>query len=118
MRGDRGRADVHGHTEGAVVEARPDADDLRLAMAGDGYLPAALAQRLLEFAQYREVAVDADELPFGGQRILQPPQVARRILHVRLLYLDKVQAHDRIQLNLACIGVLAHDLAVHLAARR
>ena len=77
-----------------------------------------LRSACLQFAEHREVAVEAGELPFGVERVLQPPQVARRILHVRFLHLDEVQAHDRVQLDFARIGVLAHDLAVHLAARR
>ena len=58
------------------------------------------------------------ELPFLLERVHQAPQVAGWILHVRLLHFDVVQADDRVQLDLARIGILAHDLAMDLAAGR
>ena len=39
-------------------------------------------------------------------------------MHVRLLHLHVVQAHDGIQLDVVLIGILAHDLAMHLAVGR
>ena len=118
MRGDRRRADIDGHAECPVVEARPHGDDLGLAVHRHGHFPLALAQYGLQFAQHRKIAGEPAELPFLLERVHQAPQVAGWILHVRLLHLDVVQADDRVQLDLARIGILAHDLAMDLAAGR
>ena len=118
MRGDRRRADIDGHAECLVVEARPHGDDLGLAVHRHGHFPLALAQHGLQFAQHRKIAGEPGELPFLLERVHQAPQVAGWILHVRLLHFDVVQADDRIQLDLARIGILAHDLAMDLAAGR
>ena len=93
-------------------------DDLRGVVHGDRDFPLALAQRGLQLAEDREVAVEPGELPLALERILQAAQVAGRVVHVGLAHLDVVQAHDRVQLDLARVGVLAHDLAVDLAAGR
>ena len=118
MRGDRRRADVDGHAECLVVKARPHGDDLGLAVHRRGHFPLALAQHGLQCAQYRKIAGEPGEPPFLLERVHQAPQVAGRILHVRLLHFDVVQADDWIQLDLARIGILAHDLAMDLAAGR
>jgi hypothetical protein len=57
------------------------------------------------------------EAPFRGQRVEQPAQIARWVVHVRLLDLHVVQAHDGVQLDGPRIGLFAHDLPMHLAAR-
>ena len=80
--------------------------------------PVALAQRLLQALQAAQVAGQLAELPLLGQRILQPLQVAARALHVGLRDLDVVQAHDRVELDLADLGALPDDLLVDLAVGR
>ncbi len=39
-------------------------------------------------------------------------------MHVRLLHLDVVDAHHRVELDLVHLGALAHHLLVHLAVGR
>jgi hypothetical protein len=118
VRGDRRRADVHGHPEGLVMEAGPERDDLGSVVHRGGHLPLALAQQRLQRAEHVEVAGKILEVPFARERLEQAAEVAGRVVHVRLCDLDVVQAHDGVQLDLARIGILAHDLAVDLAARR
>ena len=115
MRRDRRGTDVDRHAEGLVTESRPHGDDLLAVVHRDGRLPLALAERRLQVAEHREVAGEARELPFTLERLHQPAQVAGRILHVGLAHFDVVQADDRVELDLARIGILAHDLAMHLA---
>ena len=118
MRSDRGGSDVHRHAESLVVKPGPQRDDLRLAVHGDRDFPFALAQECLQPAEEGRIAGKVHESPFALERLVQAPQVAGGILHVRFFHLDVVQANDRVQLDLARIRVLAHDLAVNLAAGR
>jgi hypothetical protein len=48
MRRDRGRADVHGQAEDPVMQAGPDADNLRVPVHGDSDFPLSLAQYRLQ----------------------------------------------------------------------
>ena len=117
VRGDRGGTDVHRHAESLVVKAGPQRDDLRLAVHGGRDFPRALAQERLQPAEEGRIAGKVLESPLALERLEQAPQVAGGILHVRFFHLDVMQANDRVQLDLARIRVLAHDLAVNLAAR-
>ena len=117
VRRDRGRADVDREAEGPLVQSRPDADDLLLGVHRHGDLPGSGAQRRLQHLQHGQIAGEILEAPLGFERLEQPAQIARRIVHVRLLHLHVVQAHHRIQLDRARVGLLAHHLAMHLAAR-
>ena len=62
--------------------------------------------------------VSSPEPHCAAQRLLQPLEVAALAVHVGLLDLDIVQADDRIELDRAHLGALAHDLLVHLAVGR
>ena len=116
MRGDRGRAHIHRKSVDPVVESRPDPDEPRTRMHGDGDFPLPLAQRRLQALQHRQVAAQRAELPLPVQRLKQPLQIPGRVVHVRLAHLDVVQVHDRIKRDRALVGGLAHHLAMHLAA--
>ena len=118
MRGDRRRAHVDRDAVDPLAKARPHGDDLAAAVHGDRHLPAALAQRGLQLLQHADVAGEAGQPPLEVERILQPAQVAGRIVHVGLLHLDVVQAHDRIELDVVRFGGFAHHLPVHLAVGR
>ena len=58
------------------------------------------------------------EPPFALERLAQTGEIARRHAELRLGHLDEVQPHDGIDLDRMRIGLLAHDLAVHLALGR
>ena len=118
VRGDGRRADIHRHAERALVEARPQADDLLATVHRRSDLPGAGAQRALQRAQHVEFDAEPGELPLALQRLEQATQVARRVVHVRLADLHIVQAHQRIEVDLAHLGSLAHHLTMHLARRR
>ena len=61
---------------------------------------------------------EVGEAPLLLQRLLQALQVAGRVVHVGLGDLDVVQLHDRIDLDRAHLGALAHHLLVDLAVLR
>ena len=64
------------------------------------------------------VAGERRQAPLALERLAQPRQVARRRGEVRLLDLDEIEAHDRVDLDRVRVGLLAHDLAVDLALGR
>ena len=81
-------------------------------MDGDGDLPLALAQRLLQALDDPQVAYRGPVRPHcSRERLLQPLEVAGRIVHVGLGHLDIVEPDHRIELDVAHLGALAHDLA-------
>ena len=118
MCGNSRGSDVDGHAECLLVKSGPQGDDLRASVHGHGDLPLLFPQHFLQQRQQRQIATEPGEAPFELERVEQPPQVAGRILHVRLLHLHVVQAYHRIQLDVAVVGFLAHHLPVHLAVRR
>ena len=115
--GDSRRADVDGESIDVLVQSRPDTDDLRVAVHGDGYFPVALAQRGLQALQYRQIAAQARQLPLTFQRLGEPLQIPGRIVHVRLAHFHVIKTRHRVEGDRPCLGGLAHHLAVHLAAR-
>ena len=117
MGGDGGGTDVDGKAVDALMQSRPDADDLFGAVHGHRDLPVFAAQDRLQHLQDRQITGEILEIPFSLQRVVQPAQVAGRVMHVRLLHLYIMQTHDRIQFDCMFIGFLAHHLAMHLAAR-
>src|SRR5579872_6896680 len=118
MGGDGGRADVERDAERAVAEAGIDGDDVAAVAQGDGRLPLAGAQSLLQAAQDGKIGDRLAKRPLALQSRLQPAQIARRIMHIGLAHLDIVEAHDRIDLDRLRFGALAHDLALNLRIRR
>ena len=78
-------------------------------------LPLALAQRLLQARE--DVIVDREpgQLPFALECLAQSAEVARRRGEVGLLDLDVVEPDDGVDLDRVRVGLLAHDLPVHLA---
>ncbi len=58
------------------------------------------------------------QLPLTLERLAQAPEVARGRGEVGLLDLDVVKADDGIDLDRMRVGLLAHDLPVHLALGR
>ena len=62
--------------------------------------------------------VEAGQLPLALERLAQAAEVARRRREVGLLDLDVVEADDRVDLDRMRVGLLAHDLPVHLALGR
>ena len=100
------------------MKARPHDDDLLATVHRDGDFPPALAQRLLQLLHSAHVACEPCQMPFQFERIAQPPQVPRRVVHVGRLHLDIVQTHDRVDRDIARFGRLAHHLVMHLTFRR
>jgi len=82
------------------------------------HLPSALAQRRLERLDDGEVAAEPGQAPFALQRLHEPAEIARRLVHVGLGDLDVMQAHGGIELDCDRLDRLAHDLAMDLALRR
>ena len=74
-------------------------------------------KRGLQHLQHGQIAGEVLEAPFLFQGIEQPAQIPGRVVHVRLLDLHVMQPHDRIELDRARVGFLAHDLPMDLAAR-
>ena len=83
MPGDRRRADVERDPEGAVVQPRPDRGDRAPVVDGDGHRAVSFAQRRLQLGEHLSVGVERVEIPLGGERGLQPPEVARRLAELR-----------------------------------
>jgi hypothetical protein len=77
-----------------------------------------LAQCGLQLLQHAHIARQIGQAPLELERILEPAQIARRVVHVGRLDLDVMQADHRVDLDVVRLGRLAHDLAVHLAVRR
>ena len=118
VRGDRRRTDVDGEAIRFFMESGPDRNDARRVVHGDRDLPLSGAQGRLQLLQDRQIAFEILELPLARERQLESLQVTRGIVHVGLGHLDVVQLHQRVQLDVAGLGFLAHDLAMHLAAFR
>jgi hypothetical protein len=76
------------------------------------------AQSLLQRLQHPEVALEFRQLPLLPERLVEPLQVARGVVHVGLFDLDVVQSDRRVELDVADLGALAHHLLVHLAVGR
>ncbi len=72
----------------------------------------------LEVRKHVWVARKALKLPVALERLEQSLQVAGGGRQVGLAHLDVVQANDGVDLDRVRVGLLAHDLAVHLALRR
>ncbi len=68
--------------------------------------------------EHVRVGVEPGELPVALERLVQALQIAAGVGEVGLADLDVVQPHDRIDLDRVRVGLLAHDLAVHLALGR
>ena len=100
------------------LEAGPDGGDHRLVVYSHGNVPRALAQRGLQTRQDDGVTDQVSQVPLPGQRVAEPLQVAARLEHVGRLHFDVVEPRSRIELDVAVLGILAHDLSVHLALRR
>ena len=118
MGGDGGRADINRNAEGALGKARHDGHDVAAFAQSDGDLPLPRAQSLLQTGERREIGGRFSKSPLLAQSLLQAPQIARRLVHVRLGDLDIVEADDRIDLDRMGLGALAHDLPVNLTFGR
>ena len=118
MRRDRRRADVDRDAVGAVVEAGPGRRDGVPVVDRHRDLPVALAQRASDRADDLQVGIEVVEVPLAGERVLEPPEIARRRRQGRRLDLDVVEPDDRVELERALRRILAHDLAVDLALGR
>ena len=118
MAGDRGRADIDRHAERPVVEARPDAGQPAAVVDRHGDLVVARLERGLERPDDVEVGLEPGQAPLGLERIVQPGEVARRRGELGRGHLDVVEPDDRVDLEVADVDALAHDLAMDLALRR
>ena len=118
MGGDGGGADINRKAVDDILEARPDMDQLTLVADSDSHFPVSRTENLLQAVQGRAVDPQFTDFPLLGQGQIQPLQIAGRVMHVRLAYLDIMQAHDRVYFNGPCLDALAHHLAVHLAGFR
>ena len=116
--GDGGRADIDRDAEGALGEARHDGHNVAAFAHSDGDLPLPRAQRLLKASERRKIGGRLRESPLLAQSLLQTPEIARRLVHVRLGDLDVIEADDRIDLDRMRLGALAHDLPVNLTFGR
>ena len=117
MTGDRRRPDVEGDPVGSVVIPRPHCGDLAPVVDGDGDAPvgAGLTQRALQRLDDVRVEDEILDSPLARERFSQPGEVAARGAEVGLLDLDEVEPDDRVDLDVAHVRFLAHDLLVHLA---
>ena len=115
MRRDRRRADVDGRSVHPVLQARPHRHDVAFAVDRHGDSPVTGPQRRLERLQHREVAAQVLEAPLLAERRLDPAQIPRGVVHVRLRDLHESQPHHRIDADRVHLGALAHHLPVHLA---
>jgi hypothetical protein len=113
--GDGGGADVEGDPDGDVAEAGPHRGDGGAVVDRHGHRPPPRPQRGLEPADHVGVGVQAGQPPLGLDGLQQPRQVAGLRAEGGRLDLDVVQPHHRVQLDVAGLGLLAHDLAVELA---
>ncbi len=100
------------------MEPRPHRGQFGVVVHRDGDLPLALTQRLLQARQ--DVVVDREpgDLPLALERLAQAAEIAGRRGEVGLLDLDVVETHDGVDLDRMGVGLLAHDLPVHLALGR
>ena len=69
-------------------------------------------------SERREIGGAFRRAPLLAQSLLQTPEIARRLVHVRLGDLDVIEADDRIDLDRMRLRALAHDLPVDLAFGR
>ena len=115
---DGGGAHVHRHAPGVLPEARPHGNDLAAVVHRDGDFPPTLAQRNLQLLKHPDVTAQTDQAPLVLQRLLHAAQIPGGVVHIGFLHLDVVQADQRIDLDVARLGCLAHHLAVYLAACR
>ena len=113
-----GRPDIDGAAEGLLVETGPDMDQLVPVADRRGDLPFAFAQGLLQPLQHRQVGTVDSQIPLLLQGLLQPLQIAGRVVHVGFFDLDIMQADDGIDFDIAHFRALADDLFVNLAVRR
>ncbi len=118
MGGDGGGAHIHRQPIGFLMQGRPNGHDLFASMHRHGDLPGPCAQRGLQLLHHQNVASQIGERPLELQRIFQAAQITRRVVHVRLLDFDKVQADQRVEMDVMRLGFFAHHLFVDLAARR
>ena len=117
VRGNSGRSDVNRDAERVLSKTWPDRDDLAAAVHCHRHLPVALAQCLLQLLQHAHIALQVAQAPLEFERVFEPAQVARRVVHIGLLYLDEVQPDHRVEVNVVRLGGLSHHLTVHLAGR-
>ena len=115
---DGGRADVDGDAVGALGEARRDGHDVAALAQRDGDFPVPGAQSLLQPGERRKVGGRVRQAPLLAKSLLQTPQIARRLVHVRFGDLDVVEADDRIDLDRMRLRALADHLPVDLAFGR
>ena len=96
----------------------PDRGQVGVVVHRDGDLPLPRAQRLLQARE--DVVVDRQpgQLPLALERLAETAEIARRRGEVGLLDLDVVEPDDGVDLDRVGVGLLAHDLLVHLALRR
>ena len=118
MARDGRRADVERDPECAVVQPGPRARDRRAVVHGDGDRAGSLEQRALEIRRTRRVGVELVELPLRGECLSHASQVTCGDSELGSCDLDVVEAHDRVDLDRMCVGLLADDLAVELALGR
>ena len=115
--GHRRRAHVERHPERHVVEPREHRRDQRAVAHRHRRGPCAGPKRLLQPGQHDRIDVEPREVPIaleGGEQTLE---IAAGRRERRLLHLDVVQPHDRVDVDRVGVGLLAHDLAVDLRLR-
>ena len=93
VRGNGRRAYIDREAIRPLVQSGPHADDLLAGMHRHGDLPRAGAQHRLQRLQHGQIAGQIGQVPFRFERLEQPPQVPRRVMHIRLLHLHVVQPH-------------------------
>ncbi len=116
MGGDGGGSHIHRKPVGFLMQSRPHSHDLFASMHRHGDLPGPCAQRGLQLLHHQNVACQIGQRPLELQRIFQAAQITRRVVHVRLLDFHKVQADQRVEVDVMRLGFFAHHLFVDLAA--
>ena len=110
-----GRSDVDRHTVDELLEAGPQSEDFRILVHGDRHRPLAGAQQVLEVRQQRGRESRA-QIPLRLHSVEESRLVAAGA-EIRRRHVHKVETNHWIQADRPGVGVLAYDLAVHLAFR-
>jgi hypothetical protein len=114
---DCGRTDIEGDPIDILFEAWPDRDNTFIAMDSGGDSPFSLTQNLLQILHHAKISAQTRQLPLLFEGAFEAAEVTSLSMHVRLIDLDIIELHDRVELDVTNFRTLSDDLAVHLAFR-
>ena len=116
VRGDGGRADVDREAEDALMQPGPHADDLLAGVHRDRHLPLAAAQRRLQVLQHRHRRRDPSSCHSRLSAAISRRRSPEGSCMSGCSTSTSCSRTTGIELDVARIGLLAHHLAMHLAA--